>query len=608
MQWELESEYKSLQSNDFSNDEKRIREIIQSFKTLTEQARPALEKAKSKTLTDSEKPALANQLQKILVLDQEALVLRWNLSAYVSCTLSVDAQDKDAKAKKSQLTALESEYQQMLNPARLFLVQSDDNLFQQVMNHPALQGSKFVWQQERTLKDTLLGEKEETLLTSLNPSGFQAWSELYDTLSGTIRVQVELDGKTEEMGLAQATAMTKGRDARVRKAAWQAIQRSWKTYEEPAAAILNALAGWRLEVCKKRSHTRPVTFMDTPIFQNRISQATLDAMMTAVQNNVKDLQEAALLMAKMHGKQKLDPWDLLAPAPLDSAPGKLSYSDGLAQIQNAFSKVSPELGKFVDMMSDKKWIEARVMPNKKNGAYCTGFMKSKTPRVFMTYMGANQDVSTLAHELGHAYHSWVMRDMSVDEQDYPMTLAETASIFAETVLSDELVKNAKSREEKMDFAWGDVEGAVSLLLNIPARYEFESNFYKARQEKALSPDELRDLTDKAWTKWYGTSLSENDKMFWATKLHFSISSVSFYNFPYTFGYLFALSVYARRKELGDQFMPKYIEILRDTGRMTAEDLIMKHLGEDIRDPKFWQKSIDVVKGKIQNFKDLAFAN
>ncbi len=171
----------------------------------------------------------------------------------------------------------------------------------------------------------------------------------------------------------------------------------------------------------------------------------------------------------------------------------------------------------------------------------------------MTFMGSNSDISTLAHELGHAYHSWVMRDMPMSQMQYPMTLAETASIFAETVMSDVLIENASSKEEKVEFAWAEIEGAVGLLLNIPARFEFEKNFYEQRQNRALSADELSQLTDDAWRKWYGPTLTETDKLYWASKLHFSISEVSFYNYPYTFGYLFSMSIYSSSQRVGSGF-------------------------------------------------------
>lgn len=595
--WNIESEYPSLNSKEFLEDQKQVEALTRELQVSIDKIRPQLNSM-------SAEKSLSEDLQKIMLLNLRAYELTWNLNAYVNCLESVDAKDEAAKSKSSELQSLRAQFNQTFKPIHIFISTCDQALFDQVFSHPELQGSKFTWGQERKLKHTMLSEKEEILLAALTPSGFYAWSEMYSALSGTMKVKVELNGETEEFGLAQASGMTRSSNEAERKSAWQGIQQAWSNNQEVAASILNSLAGWRLELCKKRSYSEPVDYLTMPLHQNRIQRETLDAMLTAVQNNKKEIQDAALLMAKMHGKKQLDPWDLLAPAPIPNKTGKTEFEKGLQIVRNAFGNAHPDFGKFVDMMKEKNWIDARVLPNKANGAFCTGFVKSRTPRVFQTYLGSNHDISTLAHELGHAYHSWVIRDLPLDEQEYPMTLAETASIFAETVLFDEMAATSQDREQKLDFAWAEIEGAVSLLLNIPARFEFESHFYEKRKERAQSARELKELTDQAWTKWYGDSLSENDKMFWASKLHFAIAEASFYNFPYTFGYLFALSVYARRKELGNDFWPKYQEILRDTGRMTAEDLIQKHLGEDIRQPQFWQKSIDVVKMKIENFKKL----
>ncbi|MEZ0391257.1 MAG: M3 family oligoendopeptidase [Pseudobdellovibrionaceae bacterium] len=593
--WDIESEYPSLNSTGFLADQKKAEMQMQQMTGLIQKVSQQLAHPQSD---------LTLELQKILLLHSEIRVLLSNLSTYVSCLENVDAKDEKAKAKSSEISNLKSTFAQSFKPVQIFLTTCDQKVFDPIFQKPELQGSLFTWQQERTLKNQMLSEKEEVLLTALSPTGFAAWGDLYFALSGTMKVKLELNGKTEQVGLAQAAGMVRSSQESLRKAAWQGIQLAWKEQQESAAAILNSLAGWRLEVCHKRSHTEPVDFLSTPLFQNRIQKETLTAMMTAVENNKSEIQEAALLMAKMHGKKKLDPWDLLAPAPLPHASGSTDFEVGLGQIRKAFASAHSEFGEFVDLMEKNKWLEARVLPNKGPGAHCTGFIKSRTPRVFQTYMGSHQDISTLAHELGHAYHSWVLKDLPLDQLDYPMTLAETASIFAETVLKDQLLATSQSREQKLEFAWADIEGAVSLLLNIPARYEFEYNFHQKRKERALSARELSELTDQAWKKWYGDTITQPDSMFWASKMHFSFHDASFYNFPYTFGYLFALSIYSRRKELGSDFWPKYKEILRDTGRMTAEDLILKHLGEDIRKPQFWQKSIDVVKGSIQNFKSL----
>ncbi|MFZ9521654.1 MAG: M3 family metallopeptidase, partial [Silvanigrellaceae bacterium] len=256
------------------------------------------------------------------------------------------------------------------------------------------------------------------------------------------------------------------------------------------------------------------------------------------------------------------------------------------------------MGVFVDVMWLIGWIEGSVSNNKRPGAYCTRFAKSRTPRVYMTYKGSLEDVGTLAHELGHAFHNWVMRDLPLPETYYPMTLAETASIFAETVVSDVLLKKSSTPAEKRQVLWGDLGSAEAFLLNIPARFWFEKSFYEKRSERTLSPDELSALMSDSWKRAYGDTLSEMNPLFWCSKLHFHISGTSFYNFPYTFGYLFALGVYAQREKQGKDFYRNYVNLLRDTGRMSAEEVARKHLGVNISEQGFWNDSIAIVAKQI----------
>ncbi|MGZ3784319.1 MAG: M3 family oligoendopeptidase [Bdellovibrio sp.] len=605
MKWNLESEYPSYTSTEFLSDANLV---IQKSKKLDE-------------LINSLKPAIADSLlrqkdpenstietaQQVLLISERAIILISNLLSYLRLTLSVDSSLQDVQGRESELVTLASNLSQVMIPFDNFLKRCSEDFIQKVLNHPELKASEFLWKQRRERKDFLLSDAEETLLEAVSVPGIRAWGELYKKLSGSMRCQLKYEDRTETVGLAQAAAMIRSPDENVRKVAWHSIQDSWNEHKDSAAAILNSLVGWRHEVNKKRSHTKNVHFLDEALYQSRIQRETLDALMTACYENIAHSRKAPALMAKLMEKKVLDPWDLLAQSPVSGEKKQRSYDEALLLIQNAFSRVDPQMAEFVKMMDEKRWIEGRILPNKRNGAFCGGFVKSNEPRVFMTFLGSNSDVSTLAHELGHGFHAWVMRDLPFSQCHYPMTLAETASIFAETVLHDVLIEEATTKEEKIEFSWSEIENASSLLLNIPARFEFEKNFYELRLKRSLSADELSKVTDEAWTKWYGPTVTHNEKLFWATKLHFSMAGTSFYNFPYTFGYLFSMSIYARRKELGANFMQKYIEILRDTGRMTAENLVQKHLGEDIRRPEFWQKSIDVINGKIDAFEKLAFS-
>ncbi|WP_413580604.1 M3 family oligoendopeptidase [Bdellovibrio sp. HCB288] len=593
--WDIESVYPSIASTEFQNDWNAIHADLQSLQKNISEIKSEFANPTDKTIT---------QVQNILIMEEKCRVIAGTLTTYLTCQLSVDSSNLEAKAKSSEIDIFFSKLTQALVPVGLFLQHCEDSVIEKLLNHEHLKPYRFAVEQERKKAEFSLPEAQETLLASLQVSGHSAWGELYDDLSGSIRVQLKYPDRTETVGLAKASALTKTANELDRKVAWLGIQEAWNEHQHSAAAIVNALAGWRLEEAEKRSHTKTKTFMNDPLFNNRITQQTLNAMISACKSNAQDIRKGGQLMAKLLKKDRLSLWDQMAPSPIAASAEAIPFDQGIKIVRDAFAHVSPEMADFVQMMVDKNWIEGRVLPNKRTGAYCTGFLKTREPRVYMTYMGSSSDIGTLAHELGHGFHAWVMRDMSWGEQEYPMTLAETASVFAETVLGDSLMTQAKSREEKIENAWGDLEGAMAFLINIPVRYEFERRFYEARKERTLSALELRELMKTVWTEWYGDSTDGADELFWAHKLHFHIAGLSFYNFPYTFGYLFSLSIYARRQELGAGFMDKYKAILRDTGRMTAEDLIMKHLGEDITQPAFWQKSIDVVKAKIAHFESL----
>lgn len=594
--WDNSKEYSELNGSDFKNDISAIKDIIKKISSINFEYKADFAKVEL-----SASAPFISALQVVSEKENEALTLLYNLQTYVYSEISLDANNTEAKRIDSKLNILKAEFQESMKPSEMYLAKTSAENLSRYLKHPLTEKYAFRWEQERSQKDFLLSEQEENLVTALKASGHTSWGDLYDALSGTIKCEIKLKDEVKTVGLAEAHAMTKVPDEATRKAAWLSIQAAWGQHKESAAAILNSLASWRLELGKKRSHTKPMHFLDASLFSSRIKKETLEAMLNAVEQNIEEVRGGARKMATLLGKKQLDPWDLLAPAPVTTSE-KYSFDEGFALVKDSFAAFDPKMGEFVQMMLDNKWVEGRVLPNKRNGAFCTGFTKSRTPRVFQTFVGTSSDISTLAHELGHAYHSWVMRDMTLVESDYPMTLAETASIFSENILFQHQIKNAKSADEKLDVAWSLTEGAVGLLLNIPTRYHFEKSFYEKRAEGAVSAEELSELMQNSFEKWYGDTITMPDKLFWAHKLHFSIADVSFYNYPYTFGYLFSLSVFARQGEFGSGFKQKYIDILRDTGRMTAEDLVMKHLGEDITKPEFWLKSIKFVTDSIAALK------
>ncbi|WP_425666767.1 M3 family oligoendopeptidase [Vibrio tubiashii] len=543
--------------------------------------------------------------QNAIQTSEAAGKLLSTINTFAQCHASIDATDALAKGLVGRVAKLSSELSQAFAPYEDTLTNAPDNFIDDVLSHesPDVAGQAFQIDCTRKLAATKLSVAEEQLLTAMEVDGRDAWGRLYDNITGSLQVTLA-DGQESKVGFSQAASILYGTDFEQQEPAWRGIQSAMKDNQESFAAILNALAGWRLTEYQKRSTKQDVHFLDPSLRGSRIQAATLDAMMSTAKDNRGIGQKAGQLMARVHGLQQMRPWNHLAgmPSLTEAEPTIYSFDQAIEIIRAAFAQVDAEMAEFVDLMVENGWIDAEPTKNRRLGAYCTKFAATRTPLVFMTWGGSRSDLLTLAHELGHAFHNWVMRDMPLCQTRYPMTLAETASIFAENVVRDYLLEQVANREEKLEMLWEELSSCYALMVNIPVRFEFEKRFYEQRNEGELTASQLCELMSETWSEWYGDSMSEPDPYFWASKLHFSISEVSFYNYPYLFGYLFSIGVYAQRESKGEHFYSDYVNLLRDTGSMMAEEVVDKHLGMDLSQADFWQQSIDRVKAKIDEFE------
>lgn len=600
--WDLTSEYPDAESAEVAADLTRLDELTAAIEGHNETLMEFLPVAPS-VEPDCAAIGVAQQIYR---LSEEASRLLGNLGNYANCRVSVDSTDESAlRLQGVLLQRRRSRYGDALSPLEQFLDRVDDRVVEAYLEDDAASSARFQVLHRRKRRHELLSLEEERLAGALAEDGIHAWGRLYSQLSGTLRCQVEVAGAQREMGIAAASGLTLRVDDGVRESAWRSINAAWESQIETCAAALNAIAGWRLELCRRRSIRRDVHFLDSPVHANRIDRETLDTLMSVAREAVPLAQRVALAQARAYGKARIGPWDGRAPAPrVVEGPG-IAFDEAIAQIREAYGSVRPEMGDFVAMMAERRWIEGTVSDHKRPGAYCTRFMKSKTPRVYTTYTGGMSDVITLAHELGHAFHGWVMRDLPDAQQTYGMSIAETASTFGESVVRDALLDAATDDAARFHILWEDCSALPTFVLNIPTRFEFEQKFYDLREERPQRPSEMKALMSNAWEAWYGDCLSEPDPMFWASKLHFYISGTSFYNFPYLFGYLFSLGVHAQRERLGADFYDAYVALLRDTGRMTAEELAQKHLGADLTKPDFWRASVASMHSKVEQFEALA---
>lgn len=604
--WELGSEYPGPDSAELKADLLLLSSLLDRIEALNPMLVDVLPMAPQlETVAATASIAVA---QQIFLLSEQAGPLLSNPLTYANCLLSVDAHDEAAQVLQGRLQNYQKRYGELLEPWSEFLDLVPDEIIEAYLADPAVSVSAFLVYHGRQRRHELLSLAEENLVSGLAQDGIHAWGRMYNQLSSTMTCEVQVGNELKTMGMAEAAGLLQKSDERTRADAWRGINRSWRTHEESCAAAINAIAGWRLELNRKRSKAKPVHFLDAPVHMNRLSRRTLDTLLEVTLEARPLAQRATKAMARASGREKIGPWDMRAPAPPLGADEKpMVFDDAVALIADAYGSVDPAMADFVRMMRSKQWIEGTVSSRKRPGAYCTGFEKSRTPRVYMTYHGTTSDVITLAHELGHAFHSWVMRDLPDSQRSYGMSLAETASTFGETAVRDALLARAKNPRERFQIMWEEVVAISAFMLNIPARFSFEKAFYEQRAERPLRAAELEALMSRAWQDWYGDACSEPDPMFWASKLHFYISGLSFYNFPYLFGYLFSMGVYLRRASGGADFYLRYVSLLRDTGRMTAEQLARRHLDAVLEAPTFWRSTIERLEPRVAAFEEVVAA-
>lgn len=463
------------------------------------------------------------------------------------------------------------------------------------------QGVMFILNETREQGKRLLSENEEKIINQLSTDGFNAWSTHYDTLVSQISIPfTEKDGTEVHLSAGQAfNKMTGDADSNVRAELFEKWEQAWSEKAPLFADTLNHLDGFRLTANKLHGITN---HLQIPLEYNRMKEETLNAMWGAISDNKQPFVDFLERKAKLFGKEKMEWQDQDAPIILgDFKEKRYTFDEAADFIVENFRNFSPKMADFAQMAFDKSWIEAEDRPGKRPGGYCTSLPENKESRIFMTYGESINEVSTLAHELGHAYHSHVMWDLPAMSQDYAMNVAETASTFAELIVADATLKQATTNEEKINLIDVKMQNAIAMFMNIHTRFIFENNLHEARKENVLTDEEITELMLAAQKESYCDSLGSYHPHFWASKLHFFIDDVPFYNFPYTFGYLFSLGIYAHAQKQGASFEDEYIALLQDTASMTTEELAEKHLGIDLTKPDFWQDGINIIKKDVEEF-------
>ena len=518
------------------------------------------------------------------------------LGAYVYATVSTDSFDETAQGLASELDVVDSQQQPLL--ARLadwvssLGVDALANVSSEVAEH---RGPLTILAARSGHQMT---ETEEGFYAELRTSGSSAWERLHGDVTSQLSAVVELPDGAQTLPMASIIGLATDADPRVRQAAYEAELRAWPTVAVTCAAALNAVKGEANTVNRRRHWESPI---EASLFANNISRATFDAMQAAVDGSLPDLRRWMHAKARLHGRPGALPWyDLFAPLPF--APSAISWTDGLGIVRNAFESYSPRLSGLVDRAIDEQWIDAGPRAGKRGGAFCMPFVDDRS-LVFLNWSGSIDSAQTTAHELGHAYHNTQLTHRTALQRRMPMALAETASIFCETLVVEEGLQQLEGRDR---LALLDVNllGAVQTVVDIRSRLIFETEVFARRQRRTIGVSEFNEMMLSAQADAYGDGLEQSTAhpYMWAVKPHYYGSH--FYNWPYTYGFLFGLGLFANYRHDPQRFQQSYDDVLSRAGMNTAEELGAV-FGFDVSDVAFWTASVDVLRGQIEQYTALA---
>jgi pepF/M3 family oligoendopeptidase len=445
----------------------------------------------------------------------------------------------------------------------------------------------------------LMSEELEALAADLCIDGGTAFGKLQGNVTSQLKVPLERNGQVEILPITVVRNLCFDPNPDTRKRAYEAEVKGWESIRTTIAACINGVKGTATTLARRRS--RP-SVLDAALDQNRIDRPTLDALLGAIRESFPMFRGYLRSKAKKLGQEQLHWWDIFAP--LGLAHSSFQWHEARDFIVDKFGRFSGELGTFAARAFDEQWIDGQPRDGKRGGAYCMGIMDIEQSRVLANFDGSFEQVSTLAHELGHAYHNECQQGLKPLLRGAPSTLAETASIFCETLIAEAALEKA-SHDEQLMILEAQIAGATQVCLDISSRFLFESALLERRAASELSAEELCELMLKAQAETYGDAIepATYHPYMWLWKPHYYSYVHNFYNFPYAFGHLFSLGLYAIYREQGAAFVPRYRELLRATGQDYAAPLAAR-FGIDIRTPEFWRQSLAIVAEQVRRYEAL----
>lgn len=593
--WDLSNVYPGLESEQFSQavaDLKTQLDGLDSY--MAEHQLGGKAKAKQDTT------ALNETINGYLDRRNALLKLYGTLNAYVKSFVSTDSHNTTARRIESELDMHGVRLQQQ-NTRFQSWIGSIANVLPQILEHGGTAATHAFYLQETAEQSRyLMSEAEEALAAELGLSGHVAWTKLQGTVCSQLTMPFEREGQVKEMPITALQNLRTDPDPDVRRRAYEAELAAWESVREPLAAALNGVKGAGVALNKRRGR---VDALHPSLDQSRIDRATLETMLGAMQDSFPAFRQYLKAKAAKLGKPALPWWDIQAP--VGKMERRYTFSEAQDFIVTQFGTFSDRLANLARRAFEHCWIDAEPREGKQGGAFCMSIPAVDESRVLCNFDGSLDQVSTVAHELGHAFHNECKVGKTMLQGITPMTLAETASIFCETIVTDAVLAQATSPDEELAILEAFLVNATQVIMDITSRFLFEKEVFERRAKSELSADDLNEMMLRAQKATYGDGLDERylNPYMWAWKPHYYETNLAFYNYPYAFGLLFGLGLHAIYKERGRSFVPEYEALLASTGEGTAADLATR-FGIDIRKPGFWQGSLKLIEARIQRYQEL----
>ena len=587
--WDMTTIYPAVDSPEYAAAVETVTKDLDQLEDLLEAA---------EGLDQPRGPEVTATFERLLAgVDKTAELAYLNL-AYLNGYTTVDSRNRAAQAKQSELFLLLSRFNKIGTRITAWLGTIDVDAL--IESSEAASAHEFLLRQAQIDARHLMDPGQESLSAELTLSGGRAWEQMFDDVTSQIMVPISnVDGAVEQLPMTEIRNLAMDPDREVRRRAYDAELEAWKQWETPLAAALNGVKGEHTTLAR---HRKWDDVLDEALHQNHIDRATLDVMMGAARDAFPDLRRYFQAKAKALGVERLAWYDLFAP--LSANDRVWPWDEALDFLFEQFGTYSDKMRGLAEQAVNERRIDAGPRPGKIGGAFCMPVRKGES-RVLMNYTPAFDGVSTLAHELGHAYHNLCQADVTPWRRSAtPMTLAETASTFCETILRKAAIASGTD-EEALAILEGSLQDAAQIVLDITSRFLFERGVMAKRPERALSPEEFCDLMLDAQRQTYGEGLDPDllHPYMWAVKGHYYSPAAAFYNYPYMFGLLFGLGLYARYQEDPDGFRASYDDLLASTGDADAATL-GKRFGFDITSAGFWRGSLDVIRADIDTFEAL----